>query len=265
MLKLVTYNIECGLQDEQLRKNIKSFKDQGINVFCLQEVRKLQNEPFIGDKFLRDLGPKWKSEYFLVPEFGGIGLALCIIWNSDILNLAGADKIPLPEFLSLNFWERAFIKAVLGHVQKNNWFALFGSQVNPIMLKRGALVCDFDLGSSKLRILTAHLDWAGGLRQRLSQIKYITDYLSTRPKVEREIVCGDFNTLGMFFSFKKRSEQVRKFLPADFYDTLAEPKTTARLFQRLDYIFQKGFKKFDAKVMPVKGSDHKPIIATLEL
>jgi len=264
MLKLISYNIECWLQEEKLKQNIQKWAKEGVNIFCLQEVRTVQNKPSFADALLKLLGPNWKAEYYSDPEFDSVGLALCTLWNSTVLNYQQSEKFLLPLVGKLNWWEWNLSLIIRGHLEKNSWFAFLTHKLEQLSLKRGALVCTFNFGTSQLRVVNTHLDWAQGPKQRLSQVSYIASYLNSQPKVDYEIICGDFNTLGSLFNFKERSEQVRKLLPQGFYDSLNPIEITAKLFMRLDYVFVKGFKKYKAIVLPLSASDHKPLLAELE-
>lgn len=263
MLKIVTYNIECGLQKLKLMENIKTFvKKEGVNIFCFQEAKKIKNEPFIIEEFLKVLGSKWKAEYFLKQETNSVASALCIMWNTKFLNLKESERVSLPFVRRLNLWERVYINLIFGYIETRSWLGFLNHDLKPFDLGRGALVCNFTFNSKNLRVLTTHLDWAGGKKHRLKQVNFISSYLQNS-RFDFEIVCGDFNTLGSFFGQKKNSDAIKQFLPSGFFDTLTDPRPTANFFQRLDYIYAKGFKEGNAEVFQLEGSDHKPVMANL--
>ena len=49
-IKIVSYNIHFGRDEKSLLKSIGEIKELGVDVFCFQEVRKLDHADFIGDK-----------------------------------------------------------------------------------------------------------------------------------------------------------------------------------------------------------------------
>jgi endonuclease/exonuclease/phosphatase (EEP) superfamily protein YafD len=85
------------------------------------------------------------------------------------------------------------------------------------------------------------------------------DYIATQPQVEREIICGDFNTLGVFGKQSKITS-LQNQLGNRFQSVIQKPYSSA-IIQQLDYIFVKGLTVETAKILHLKGSDHYPITA----
>lgn len=265
MLKLVTYNIRVGLQEKKLVETVGKLAQQGAQVFCLQELPKIDGEDFIGNLFLGSLGQSWRGEFSPLPGTRSYHLGLGIIWNSNFLEFLGSQTVLLPKFEQPKLWELFWHKIAHAYTETGSWWRSFFRVHEPFeATQRAALICTFKYGGELLRVTVLHLDWYGSLAQRSRQIQHLGEVLAGQPPVDKEVICGDFNTLGMFIKFKKRSGEIQSVLPPGFIDTLKNPRRTGWPFQRLDYIFAKGFKNYQGKVNYLRGSDHKPVSAELE-
>src|SRR5476651_65397 len=78
---IATYNIQITNNPNQIVKNIKKMREEGVSLFCLQEVRELPEKEFIGTTIERILGKNFKAEYFL-DSFG-----LAIFWDATIFTI----------------------------------------------------------------------------------------------------------------------------------------------------------------------------------
>ena len=63
ILTLVSYNIQNGVYEESIIKNIHTLIAEGVDVFCLQETRVIKPK-FICDRLKNELGSEWQVEYF---------------------------------------------------------------------------------------------------------------------------------------------------------------------------------------------------------
>jgi endonuclease/exonuclease/phosphatase family metal-dependent hydrolase len=265
MLKLVTYNIHYGRDEKSLLASIAEMAKLQTDIFCFQEVRRSGNNPFIGDKILATLGPNWQAEFFLQPGIiPSTALGLCVIWKSSVLELKGVEKLYLPLLQKLSWWDIIFQKFARANIELGTWLKIFSGASKPEISQRGAIICDFDFQGLPVRVCNAHLDYAGGMKHRLRQIRYIRDQLISKPQIPREIICGDFNTIGPLWKAKKVAKKILQKLDNKFLDTMSVISPTLVLFQRCDYILQKGFIRAEAKVLRKRGSDHWPLMAVLE-
>jgi len=265
MIRLATYNIHYGREEKILLASIVEMATQGVDIFCFQEVRKSGNNPFIGDKILAVLGPNWQAEYFLQPKnITYTALGLCIMWETSVLELKSVEKLYLPLLQKLSWWDYVFQKFARANIELGTWLKMFSGASKPEISQRGALVCNFYFQGLPLGVCNAHLDYAGGMKHRLKQIQYIWSRLKGKPQVSREIICGDFNTIGPLWKAKKVATRILQELDNKFLDTMSVISPTLVLFQRCDYVLQKGFTGAESKVLRIKGSDHKPLMAVLE-
>jgi endonuclease/exonuclease/phosphatase family metal-dependent hydrolase len=248
-LKVVSYNIHMGQEPQAVVKNIQKFASEGVKLFCLQEVRQEWKKVSIVELLLKTLGEDWQAEYFLSNKPNSFDYGLCMIWHSSELEPVSFQPIALPALEELKTWEKVFEL----YKRKDS---------GPI--QRGALIGTFKMGGKVIRVSTAHLDWQGGFGQRASQIKFIKDNFLSHSKVDYEIVCGDFNTLG-YFSRKRQAQQIELLLGEGFKSSFTKTYSTFTPKQQLDYIYVKGFSIQGAEVCKVRGSDHFPVMATLKL
>lgn len=247
--KIVSYNINNSIRTKQVIDNISNFAAMGVSVFCLQEVRPHESEDqFIGDLILNTLGPRWKGEFFLGINPKSFDYGLALIWNLEVLQPTKFEKIFFPMLNKMRLYEQAleFVK------------------VKDIRLtQRGALIGAFSYAGSQLRINNVHLDWQGGSEHRFSQFEYLIKYLDAEmPPVEYEIICGDFNTLGIRDNSKELN-RIQALLGEKFISSFPKFTRTTTHFQHLDHIFARNLKISQGKVFRLPGSDHYPIMTTL--
>ncbi len=266
MIRLCSYNIQNGLQAREIIKNIQKVVSLHTDVICLQEVRQLPNREFIGNQIQHALSSTWKTTFFL-GENPLHDAGLCILWNSQKYNLIETTKVNLPRLASMSLVEKILLKA----------------KSPP---QRGALVGTFAHKGTQFRVTNLHLDWQGGIIQRLKQLTFVKKYLRENSSVKYEIVCGDFNTVGTAKYYKERIIELQNILGADFKESFptldatwefknSTPYYGAKFLhqlllnlkvnyrQRLDYIWYKGFKLGESKVFRLFGSDHYLLMASL--
>ncbi len=245
---IVTYNIFDGRNTEKIITNILQLIQNGASVICLQEVRQVyRNVEFT--KLLAERLPKhFSSKYFLEGDARWFDYGLGILWDTSIFSSPTFHQLSLPEQSHLTFWNKLFYWA-LG--------------LEPKIIKRGALVGTFIFGLKNIRITNLHLDFQGGNSHRANQLKSLTDFLGKLPPIDSEIICGDFNTLGLFGK-KNKVLTLEQQLGNKFQSALSGPYNSA-LVQQLDYIFTKDLDLRKAKVLKLKGSDHSPLLAKLDL
>lgn len=261
-LKVASYNLQNGNRPDVLGQSLRTMEADGVQVFCLQE---LWNHS-IADSVQGNLGGDWRKEVY-VQDSPGTDLGVGILWRGDELSMKEVKRITLPRLETQDWWGKRLSR-------------------NTRTPQRGAIIADFVAGGQEVRITNAHLDWQGGMRQRIRQLSALTEYLSTLPESPYEIICGDFNTVFLSGLRDAGRHQLENVLGPQFQDALPQVKSTwnmesldpveksttilskvrrlnMRIPQRMDYIFIKGFKVVDSKVERLDGSNHFPITATL--
>ncbi len=246
-LKLVTYNLQNGIQAKQLVKNIEKMAEQGANIFCFQEFRRFRKRQFVGEKLRERFSEGWGIDYYLNEDTHDLGL--CIMWKKSELDLVKTEKILLPKIQKLHKTIE-----VLGKV--------FFERSLPV--QRGALVADFKAGNFLVRVANTHIDWIGGAEHKAGQLKNLVLHLEKRSKASYEIICGDFNTVGPLGLLKQRRKKILAAFEGKFIDISSGLGLTSHSLQKLDYIFSRGFKSAKAKKLFWLGSDHMPLLAKFD-
>ena len=242
-IKLVSYNIHNGLETETLIKNIQGFAEQGVVVFCLQEFWKWMQPIDLEIKFLENLGPDWQIKYETPPkplhDYG-----VCILWKKTDLQIVSFECLALPLLSKTSWWGKLWIR-----------FNGFGPEA--FIVQRGALIGTFLWKECRLRITSLHMDWQGGRKHRLAQVKYLKEYLLTHPEVDHEVICGDWNSIGLW---KKELEPkaFMELLGHDFKNACKETVITCPPFA-VDHVFVKNLEIKNFKVPRLLGSDHFPV------
>lgn len=267
-LSVATYNIEYSRRPQLLIKTIVQMIQNGVNVFCFQEILRLPENEFIVDVLLKELGKNWKLEYFVGDEGNYLDVGVGILWNESILKLQKIEKINLPKMKKYPLLDRLVLRSV-------------GFIDTP--LQNRAIVGTFSLNDHSLRITSLRLDTVGGTKNRIKQAKYMLDFIKDKPKVEYEIICGDFNTIdplkagkevqtmrGLFdiYSFTDATKDI--VWSADIYnsDFGKKPGLVKKVIKhlnvhvrrKLDYIWSKNLQIISSQKIDSTASDHYPIV-----
>ena len=246
-IKIVSYNIQKGLKAEALVKNIRSCAEEGVIVFCLQEFWKWTQPIDLEIKLLEALGPDWWIEYE-TSDKPRYDYGLCILWKNSALQALSFKRLAFPLISKAKTWEKL-------------WLYFHGTGKEAFIPQRGALIGTFNWNSLRLRITNLHLDWQSGMRHRMKQITYLRDYLTTDSGSDFEVICGDFNSIGIL----KKAKQPRIFgriLGNEFENASNTLTITCPPFS-LDHMFVKNLKVKYFQVRKLPGSDHFPIFACL--
>lgn len=243
---MVSYNLDHSSKREQLEKNIYNLSKENVEIFCFQEIRTSKTEEFIGDVFLKKLGPNWQGK-FLISHDSKNDYGLGIIWNDDNLKLIDFENLDLPRLARLrpleSFIETHFLNG------------------DPTPVKRAAQIFTFRRGEQTFRVSNIHMDWHGGVEHRFKQLEFVTSHLKSRG-VAAEIICGDLNTTGLF----DNSPQIKKIqvlLGSEFVNLFPKFVHTTSHFQHLDHFFIRNFSPIFAKVYKMSGSDHFPLFVSV--
>jgi endonuclease/exonuclease/phosphatase family metal-dependent hydrolase len=245
---VASYNFNHGSNKPKLLSNMVFLAEQNVDVFCLQELRTNKQETFIGEDILALLGEDWKGE-FLLSYNSKNDYGLGMIWNSKKLNLQSFQSIDLP------------ILKGMPRLQSMIEQYFLSGDASPV--KRAANVAVFQSGDKSVRVSNLHADWHGGQSHRLSQIKFLLDHLDQEP-VDAEVICGDFNTIGLFENAREMAA-LYELLGPEY--AIAFPKFQLTTFhgQHLDHIFAKNCTIEKAQIHRILGSDHFPVVAHIKL
>ncbi len=245
---VASYNFNHGSNKAKLLSNMMFLVEENVDVFCLQELRTNKQETFIGEEILALLGDDWKGE-FLLSYNSKNDYGLGMIWNSKKLNLQNFQSIDLPVLQGLPKFQSMIEQYFLS------------GDASPV--KRAANVATFDFNGKSVRVSNLHADWHGGQPHRLSQIKFLLEHLKV-VSVDAEIICGDFNTIGLFENAREMNA-LYQLLGPEY--KIAFPKFQLTTFhgQHLDHIFAKNGTIEKAQIHRILGSDHFPIVGYIKL
>lgn len=271
-LRVVTYNIQFGINTQRIIENIKKLAEDDTNIICIQEIINNLPQELIVKAILKQLGSNWHASYHIGTENSRQSIGTAIFWDNNILKLKQEEKILLPKIKKFALHEKLYYW-VIGEPG--------------ISKQRRATACYFLVNNSILRITNLHIDNIGGPMHRMKQITYLLSHLNKLKTPNHEIICGDFNTFDLLKTGYERKLLQKKF-GKDFIDASKNVgwtsdiynidfKKSIRLFpwmiktfnihirSRLDYIWVKNLKVLDCRKIILPGSDHYPIIADLEL
>lgn len=253
-INIVTYNIHNGFRANQIIKNVGKLAGRGVNIFCLQELRKFSGREFLLNSLLKTLGTEWQAQYLIEPESRNLGL--CTLWKTPGLEAINFEFLLLPRLQKPKLYQRA-AKKISREYEK-----LADKYLGPA--QRAALIGNFKFQGRTLRVTNLHLDWQGGLRHRSSQLKLVHSHLEAKTKADFEILCGDFNSLGFYGFYKRRNNKIHGLLGAEFKNAF-QKKPTTHYLQTLDHIFVKNLAITNAGILKYKGSDHFPLLAEMKI
>jgi len=270
-LTVATYNIQFGINSEQIITSIVTLVTNGAQIICLQELINTPQERFIVDRILNRLGKNWQAAYHVGTEQSRLSIGTGILWNTQVVKLNHTEKILLPKLKRFDLHEHVY-------------YRLIG--VPSEVLQRKATTCYFTVKGKELRVTSVHLDNVGGPIHRVKQFEYLMSELNKYKTTDREIICGDFNTFDLLrIGYEKK--MLRKVLRHAFTDASEHIKWTSDIYnidfttskpffpwliktanihirRKLDYIWVKQMKVVSCDKLNIPGSDHFPLIATLQ-
>jgi endonuclease/exonuclease/phosphatase family metal-dependent hydrolase len=262
MITVATYNILHGHYSDLILNNIANLISEGVGVICLQEA----DPPFkrlLEDFLKRPEYKNWQARY----AHQGPVSNLAILWDSSALKPEKFHDILLP-----NLGRADLVQRLKRHTE---------------VFQRGALVGNFSVGEKAVRITSAHLGWEGGVRHRLNQLAFLKNYLDAHP-ADADVVAGDFNTWAPAMFRRRQGKKVQKVLGQAYTNALPKLKWSCdlsysvpqdgwgpvikicrplgiKLKSRLDYLFARNLKVVSAEMLDLPGSDHRPLMAKLEM
>lgn len=221
---------------------------------------------------LNKLGSDWRAIYNLGKDESFLEMGNCIIWNNKVLDLEKEQKEFLPHSESLAIHEKIF-----------SWIA--GGITVPF--QRRVIIGYFKYKNISIRVTSLHLDQNGGLINRKKQLSYLMGILNKNKSIRHEIICGDFNNFDLLKRGKEAIMQ-NETLGKYFVDISKDSGWTADLNKidikiggvffklliknlhvhvrkKLDFIWTKNILSISCRKLYLKGSDHYPLIAHLDI
>lgn len=239
-VKVVSYNAHHP-RGEKLAAIIEHFRNDpdlnGSQIIALQEIDRYRKRVDYKD-LPAELARAWGMNYYyaierFIPEKEGGG--------DTGVAIMSRFKLSEPEHIALP------------HGAPDN-------------LPRAALGLTVDLGHDRLRVYTLHIESKISKEKRRDQLLALLDRIGRRPRDEKTIVLGDFNTIGEE-SQRIIFEGMSRF---GFSTPLSDdvPTFVKALIIRLrtDWIFLRNLRSANSGVeTELKASDHRPIWVEVEL
>jgi len=262
-MKIITFNIQGGFKIDELCGEIKE-KLVPFDILCLQEVcesKKIKNH---AQQIAKSIGEDYSSKSFLPIDFKVKRMGNAFVFNQKTVKVLSSQGFNFPLFSPGLFW-KLLTRCFCLDCDRLCQTALFQTHQG-----------------SKIRISNFHLGFVGATAVRKKQIQFAIRTLSGLKKSDRELILGDFNTIGVF---RKRFSELSLFFRAGFREASKDIAWTAspsnpdpawretyrlmrllkpfnRLFrQKTDHIFTKGkFLRPECTVLSFSTSDHRAVI-----
>jgi endonuclease/exonuclease/phosphatase family metal-dependent hydrolase len=237
-VRLVTWNIERGVQFEKIAATLKDLKP---DVVLLQEVDRYCNRSGNRD-IARELGEALGMNWVSGGEFQEIGEARgtpAAVTGQAILS---RDTIADPAVV------------VFGEQVTLRW------RLNPVQPRRGGRIA-LRARTAGLLAYSVHLESGGDDRLRTAQLSDVLADQARQP-ADRAVIAGDFNNQAAPQSFMFRGLASSGF--TDALAAAADRQTSINHRHPIDWIFVRGGAARDGRVARIEeASDHYPVVATI--
>ena len=220
-LRLVTYNLQRGIHYDRIRTHFKVLPVlQRADIVAVQEVGVSQDGTNTLARLAADLkgGRGWT--YRTVMSYPGKEYGNGFLFRSTVRPVT-EQVVPLPRLDRLGWVAR--LKTEGGKPDTKSAFAQI-----------------FEIGRRRLRVISVHLDFAGGTTHRVRQLRHLLGALNQVDEADGhavDILCGDFNTCG-FYRSKVAKAETRQLLDValtrGFTDCSASVPWTSDLFSSID-------------------------------
>jgi endonuclease/exonuclease/phosphatase family metal-dependent hydrolase len=237
-IKLVTWNIERGVQFERIAETLQGLD---ADVILLQEVDRFCRRSANRD-VARELAGRLGLNWISAGEFQEVGEA-----TGDTAAVTGQailSRYPITDPAVVRFSDQTSFR----------W------RFNPLQPRRGGRMA-LGARTAGLLVYSIHLESGGDDELRTRQLgEVLAD--ESRAHAADAVIAGDFNNAVAFRSF-----MFSGLTAAGFVDALGVGgvrPTTERHRQPIDWMFVKGAWATSGRVVRVEdASDHYPVVATL--
>ncbi len=219
-VRVASYNLQRGIHYARIREQFRELPGlRDADVVAVQEALVPQGGRNTLARLAEDLaaGHAWSYRPVMRypdKEYGNGFLFRPVVTPGEIRH------IPLPQVARLGWLAR---RKTEGGVPDT----------------KSAIVQVVEIGGARLRLVSLHLDFAGGAEHRVTQLTYLLDALDLPgdPPVDAEVLLGDFNTSGRAGVSAVEAETTRVLDAARsrrFVECSGDVAWTSELFSSID-------------------------------
>ena len=221
ILRLVTYNLQRGIHYDRIREHFATLAPlREADIVVVQEALVPVNGVNTLARLAADLEGEYRWAYRTVMSYPDKEYGNGFLFRPSVTPRSG-QVVPLPR------------------VDQLGWVARLKTE-GGVPDTKSAFVQVFNVGRGLVRVVSVHLDFAGGPGHRVRQLSHLVDVLDQTVETDGgavEVLCGDFNTSGWYRSTVTKAETQRVLdvaLARGFSDCSAGVMWTSDLFSSID-------------------------------
>ena len=280
-LRLVTYNLQRAIHYDRIREHFATLSAfRQADIVAVQEAQVPAGGPNTLAQLAADLEGEYGWTYRTVMSYPGKEYGNGFLFRSSVTPVAD-QVVPLPR------------------VDRLGWVAGLKTE-GGVPDTKSAFAQVFAVRGRCVRVVSLHLDFAGGADHRVRQLTHLLGVLEGTVGTDGgmvDVLCGDFNTSGHHRSKTARAQtqrvldvaMVRGFIDcsagvawtSDLFSSIDDADPARRLLavgralglryrQKLDHVLVRGVRPVaPAPVVtvsghtPLPGSDHVPVAVEL--
>ena len=220
-LRLATYNLQRGIHYAQVREHLATLPHlREADIVAVQEALVPAGGVNTLARLAADLEGSYRWTYRTVMSYADKEYGNGFLFRESVTPEAGL-AVPLPR------------------VGRLGWLARLKTEGAAPDTKSAYLQL-FRVADRRVRIVSLHLDFAGGAEHRVRQLSHLLDVLGQRAQADgaaADVLCGDFNTMGQHRSPAARAatgQVLAVALGRGFVDCSARVTWTSDLFSSID-------------------------------
>ena len=183
-LRLVTYNLQRGIHYGRIRHHLATLSRlREADVIAVQEALVPVGGTNTLARLAADLDGEYGWTYRTVMSYPDKEYGNGFLFRPTVTPELGLN-VPLPR------------------VERLGWVARLKTE-GGVPDTKSAYVQVFNTGGRRLRLVSLHLDFAGGADHRVRQLSHLLQVLEQRALSDAaaaDVLCGDFNTSGYYWS-----------------------------------------------------------------
>ncbi len=220
-LRLVTYNIQRGIRYSEIRDHFATVPAlRQADIVAVQEALVPAGGTNSLQRLAADLDGEYRWTYRTVMSYPGKEYGNGFLFRASVAPVD--DQV-----------------VALPRVDRLGWLARLKTE-GGVPDTKSAFAQVFEVGQRRVRVVSLHLDFAGGADHRVCQLAHLLGALERTTDTSGrtvDVLCGDFNTSGHHRSTAVRSQTQRVLdvaLERGFTDCSAGVPWTNDLFSSID-------------------------------